>query len=1660
MFGRSSHAHTRRNSIAASLASLAVVVASLVTPVAASAAGPAAPLAVPGGTATVSTSVDYVSGLDLSTPITELKATYGSTAPTQYFALNIGYTCGSASDCTDVSIAIAPQQLDSIYGQYRFARYSSSTLPTGASISGSAAAGYVVRLGDLAAGATGAFTVVYVWQDRGLSVAPQSFFLDGEKIRNTVTIDAANVGATATAFDEITWHIDTMAPQVSFATQGLARAGENYDYVLRMGSDCMWYRSTANHGEPSKLCAASYTNTFHLPEGAEYVGTSPDGTYDAAARTVTWTASGPTAATGWGSANGFSIARTVTVKFPEALFADPCTASVTASFDADVVYLDGQQKQAQTEVTHEVTACAPFALATPVEKTASRQLNPNIVWDNGAGNSYDIRVGNKANVPGVAVITDDKIGADHIRAYEVNAVGAQIAYVLDDGTTGTATERYVAPSARRIVSVVVTTPELAGPNKDQSATPLTEYYTMRVKYVTVGKAPDEGWPLTNTASAVMTYPGTTLADYDEGSDTTDMVITPRPANFNSAISAASSTPGDPVIGTPVNYTVYGVTSSMEPTDTVEPQYVFLAPANWEIIADSWSLAAGAPDGAIFERKTVTVSGVERDALYVHWPAGTVWGVNATWPKLSVQATPTAAATPGSVGVANGLVGDASHSFPGYASTWGGNNNGQRWTDQADLDGDGITTENFASANASAIRVGSAAALGSTKEICLPDPAAADGCDWVSDSTQAAPISPVATDITYRVTLRNDGNSALSSVVAYDVLPHVGDTGVSSGSASIPRNSDFAESVSTVSSISPSVTLAYSDSTDPCRPQVYAGGPTGCTDDWDSSAADSVAIRAEVAGGLSAGESVSFVYTAKVLGSPAAGEQACNSIATSASGVPVSEPSPVCVVVQAADLAVTAGDPGQLQLGRPGVLPFTVSNESGTDAETTVTVDIPAGVQVTDLAVGDWTCTAGTATAPVDGPAVLTCTSPTMLADGDTVPLNVPVIITSTGGAVTATAGSDLFDPVPGNNSDSLVPTVADAATTGLTVSKDDGLPAVVAGQQSTYTIRVGNQLVGEDISNVEIVDTLPAGVAFVSASDGGTHDAGVVTWNLSSLAAAGTAEVTVTVRVPDDATGTMLTNAVSATAADPAFPGLTLTGSASDVDHLDRISLTKSVAMRAPGDALDPRSGDVLEYTFVIANIGGGELTDIVLTDAKPGLSAITFPDGWPTTEGTLSAGESVTAVATYTLMSADIDAGITSNTASVVGLSAGGEQARAESGVDLDLPQTGGIVLTKDAHLDLSDTVRAGDEVDYSFTITNTGNVTLHDVDIADPLPGLSTIAYEWPGAAGVLTAGAPATATATYTLTQADVDAGRVSNTATASARDVDDAEVTSSAQAEVVIPAVATATFTKQGELATTGADPVAGDKAEFSFEIENTGNVTINAIEIVDHLAGVSTISFDDWPAVAGQLAPGEKIAATAGYSLTQKDIDAGAVKNTATLLATPARGDAVSEDADAVVKLTQAPGLKITKAAELLDGNGDGQANPGERIRYSFQLENTGNVTLTDVTVDDPMVSGTPVTAQLAPGQVAVVFAAAYTVTSADAAAGSVRNTATATATAPGGKDVTSDPSSTVTSAKALGGLATTGGELGPLIGWAAGVLVGTGALLMLLAMRRRKRARA
>ncbi|MBE7162894.1 MAG: DUF11 domain-containing protein, partial [Williamsia herbipolensis] len=242
-------------------------------------------------------------------------------------------------------------------------------------------------------------------------------------------------------------------------------------------------------------------------------------------------------------------------------------------------------------------------------------------------------------------------------------------------------------------------------------------------------------------------------------------------------------------------------------------------------------------------------------------------------------------------------------------------------------------------------------------------------------------------------------------------------------------------------------------------------------------------------------------------------------------------------------------------------------------------------------------------------------------------------------------------------------------------------------------------------------------------------------------------------------------------------------------------------------------------------------------------------------------------------------------------------------------------LALTKDAALASGATGKAGDTVNYTFTATNNGTSPLTGVTITDPLTGLSTLTYgTWPsGTAGSLQPGQSVTATATYRLTQNDVDAGSVANTATTTGTDPDGGQKpTATASKTLTLSAANGLTLQKSGALASS-ATGKAGDTVNWSFTLTNSGAQTVTGAAITDQLTGISSITYGTWPGgTTGRLAPGQSVTATATSSLTQAQVDAGTVTNTAGASGRTAGGSTVNAPtATASVAVSAANALTLT-----------------------------------------------------------------------------------------------------------------------------------------------------
>ncbi|MEU9846162.1 LPXTG cell wall anchor domain-containing protein, partial [Streptomyces sp. NPDC047985] len=307
-----------------------------------------------------------------------------------------------------------------------------------------------------------------------------------------------------------------------------------------------------------------------------------------------------------------------------------------------------------------------------------------------------------------------------------------------------------------------------------------------------------------------------------------------------------------------------------------------------------------------------------------------------------------------------------------------------------------------------------------------------------------------------------------------------------------------------------------------------------------------------------------------------------------------------------------------------------------------------------------------------------------------------------------------------------------------------------------------------------------------------------------------------------------------------------------------------------------------------------------------------------------------------------------------------------------------------------------------YEFAVTNTGNVTLKDVKVNEgEFTGSGKLSdVVCPADAASLAPGASVTCKASYEVTQADVDAGSIKNSATSTGTPPGGTEPPVSPPSEVTVPAppkpdltvVKTGKPEKPGKL-------VAGEKVSYEFLVTNTGNVTLKDVKVKEgEFTGTGKLSDVACPADAGSLAPGASVTCKASYEVTQADVDAGSIENTATATGTPPGGTEppVSPPSKVKVPATGEGRLDLVKTAKPVDVNKNGRTDLGDRIEWKLKVSNKGTRTVTDIKVSDPTAGQVTCPAtSLAPGKSMDCTAPAHTITAKDVTNGKVVNKATA-----------------------------------------------------------------
>ena len=484
----------------------------------------------------------------------------------------------------------------------------------------------------------------------------------------------------------------------------------------------------------------------------------------------------------------------------------------------------------------------------------------------------------------------------------------------------------------------------------------------------------------------------------------------------------------------------------------------------------------------------------------------------------------------------------------------------------------------------------------------------------------------------------------------------------------------------------------------------------------------------------------------------------------------------------------------------------------------------------------------------------------------------------------------------------------------------------------------------------------------------------------------------------------------------PTGGAITSSPSSASVGVLQQVSLS---ILKTASPSTVSAVGQTITYSFLVANPGNVTITNLAVTDTQTApAGALASGPTCPTT--TLLPGKSVTCTATYLVTQADLDKGTVKDSAIASGtLPDGTPITTPKSSATVTATQTAAINIVKTA---LPTTVTAaGQTVTYSFLVTNAGNVTLTGVGVNDTqIAPAGTLASGPTCPPGPLAPGGSKTCTATYNVTVADMDNGSINDTATASGTPPTGPAVTSTPSAATVTatpsPAIEVVKSADRTQL-------VAGQTITYSLTATNTGNVSLSNVSIAESAftgSGTAPVVGGCTPVAPVTLAPGEDLDCIATYVVSQADVDAGQVDNTATATGTPPTGPDVTDTDNAQVPAVQTPDVTSVKQASVTDVNGNGITDVDDEIDYTVTVTNTGNTTLSNVTVNDPLLAGVGITIScvpttLAPGaSVTCTADAAYVITQADVDAGAVLNTATVTVKPPTDPPITDPPPPTVT----------------------------------------------
>ncbi|GAA4862362.1 hypothetical protein GCM10023310_47190 [Paenibacillus vulneris] len=338
------------------------------------------------------------------------------------------------------------------------------------------------------------------------------------------------------------------------------------------------------------------------------------------------------------------------------------------------------------------------------------------------------------------------------------------------------------------------------------------------------------------------------------------------------------------------------------------------------------------------------------------------------------------------------------------------------------------------------------------------------------------------------------------------------------------------------------------------------------------------------------------------------------------------------------------------------------------------------------------------------------------------------------------------------------------------------------------------------------------------------------------------------------------------------------------------------------------RPGDVVVYTIEVFNSGLTTLTNVILMDATLQLHL---------TIGDMKAGD---AFLLDIPVSIDIvQAGQTIVNTAVAESLTSGERLTAMDAATLTIVAEPSIGFTKTVN---HSHIQQGGTVLYTISVVNTGLIPLTNVRITDPALSFQTIVP-------LLQPNEVQTFDISFTV-PLTVPAGTViTNTA------VVVSDQTEPLEAEAAISVLPTFGVDIFKSVEPSSASP--GEVVSYTIVVRNTGGADLTNLVIIDPDIGLNES--------IAKLVPGEAVDFRAFFTIPENTPAGVQIRNTATV--TTAETEPASDETAVVV--LAAPLLTIDKTSDI------DLVLPGGTIQYTITVHNGGNIPLTNITIDDPII---------------------------------------------------------------------------------------------------------